>query len=179
MDVARAYGIALDGHGGTGDALATAMIAPLLLRDLVQARRLQRGMTLEDLFAWQRRTALADEVSFGRWLTERGRKPDWKWHAVEGVEPPELAPPKVATRPCSSCGQPVVWGVTKAGRTMPLDPLVLRVVPASDPLGTVIVVTAAGDTVRGRRGDGPGSLEGRISHFATCPHSDDHRGARA
>lgn len=79
---------------------------------------------------------------------------------------------------CGSCGEPIIWATTHAGRNMPLDarpspePTNLRA--WRDPSGTLQV----------RDSDGIGSTEAppdaqyATSHFATCPNADAHRKKR-
>ena len=78
---------------------------------------------------------------------------------------------------CRSCKSPVLWVVTSAGESMPLDP---------DPVdGGNIILT--GRTRRTKRGGmapevkyaADGALfvtdPVYVSHFATCPQADEHR----
>jgi hypothetical protein len=68
------------------------------------------------------------------------------------------------TSTCRSCGAPIIWVLTEAGKRMPLDakpekrwtidPLALRLNP---------------DAPRARLGDT------HVSHFATCPNAAQHR----
>lgn len=75
---------------------------------------------------------------------------------------------------CKKCGQPILWIVTKQGKSMPCDP---KQVFFLDGGGTSTFVTPDGETKRGRRApDGP--RMGYISHFATCPHAADFRRER-
>jgi len=64
---------------------------------------------------------------------------------------------------CRSCGAPIVWALTLAGKRIPLDPPEKRLVQrdlAAD--GTKVV-----------------DLEDTwISHFATCPQADSWRRER-
>lgn len=53
---------------------------------------------------------------------------------------------------CKSCGAHIEWQKTARGSVMPVDPKY------------VVIVTDNGQVVKGR-----------ISHFATCPHADEHR----
>ena len=83
---------------------------------------------------------------------------------------------------CRSCDAPILWVVTQAGRSMPLDP---------DPVeggnvemtgrygetrqGTVVplvVVHAGGEQLAL---DGVPTAPRYVSHFATCPNADEHR----
>lgn len=56
---------------------------------------------------------------------------------------------------CRGCGAPIVWGITEAGKKVPLDPPEKR------------YVELGGDRVR--------IVETWLSHFATCTWSDDFR----
>lgn len=55
---------------------------------------------------------------------------------------------------CKSCGEPIDWVKTPAGKNMPVD------------LDQVTVVTKDGQVV-----------VGRTPHWATCPNADQHRTA--
>lgn len=55
---------------------------------------------------------------------------------------------------CRSCGHPIVWFKTDAGKNIPID------------AETVL----AEDTTL--------ELPRHVSHFATCPHADQHRRPR-
>lgn len=57
-------------------------------------------------------------------------------------------------RPCRSCGAPLIWGLTAAGKRMPVD--------ATDPL--LAPIARVVDTY--------------VSHFATCPKAAEHRQPR-
>lgn len=67
---------------------------------------------------------------------------------------------------CGSCGAKIVWGKTKAGKSMPIDMFTL---PESD---KVMLID------RWNRGDNTPLIfnaEKHISHFATCPNAKQHR----
>jgi hypothetical protein len=55
-------------------------------------------------------------------------------------------------RQCRSCGAPVIWQTTVAGRPIPLDPTIH------------VVFDESGVAHRGRN-----------SHFSTCPNAKTHR----
>lgn len=69
---------------------------------------------------------------------------------------------------CSSCGAAIIWVRTERGKPMPvdakpekrftLDPLAVRLNPSAPPSALLV------DTY--------------VSHFATCPHADQHRKAK-
>lgn len=86
---------------------------------------------------------------------------------------------------CRSCGAAIWWGITAAGKAMPID-----VEPTAD--GNVV---RTGQMLPSRNGDYLPEVEVRAvepqpfdapednaprftSHFATCPHADEHRRAR-
>jgi len=66
---------------------------------------------------------------------------------------------------CKSCGAPVVWATTQAGKTTPLDAKPVRVAMLStgDLFGSPRIVD---------------SVNGYVSHFSTCPNADKHRRKR-
>lgn len=75
---------------------------------------------------------------------------------------------------CRSCGAPILWGETKAGKKMPID-------AESSPSGTVRYRSGVGGATlefltpleaAAARLDG---IKLHTSHFATCPHADEHR----
>ncbi len=75
---------------------------------------------------------------------------------------------------CSSCGAPLVWIPTKNGKRMPCN---AGLIPyKANPEGKQFLVTDTGDVVRCDVAfDGPPTGFARISHFATCPYSKQHR----
>lgn len=73
---------------------------------------------------------------------------------------------------CRSCGAEIIWARTVAGRLIPLDAEpaerpkgIFRLEEALLDGGPQIAISAASDPVY-------------ISHFATCPHADEHRRER-
>lgn len=72
---------------------------------------------------------------------------------------------------CDSCSAPVIWGITKLGKRMPVD----------------VEPNSAGTVALERRHDGQigadtlpvarrfGRTDLRTSHFATCPFAARHR----
>ena len=66
---------------------------------------------------------------------------------------------------CSSCGAPLVWVVTKAGRPMPCDPEPLKVLVATGRMVDVGHGSQPEYEVRA----------GYRSHFASCPDREKHR----
>lgn len=69
---------------------------------------------------------------------------------------------------CRSCGAPIWWAVTEAGKRIPLD--------EPDGVGNLIAWRDHLGYLRARSNPdpGPGEYLAR-SHFATCPHADAHR----
>jgi len=79
-----------------------------------------------------------------------------------------LPAPATHETTCSSCGAPIVWGITEAGKRMPLD-------KTPHEKGNVVMVDGAclvlsGEALALARKD-----ELLISHFATCPNAQKHR----
>lgn len=70
---------------------------------------------------------------------------------------------------CRSCDQLIAWCLTPKGKRMPVD-------PEPDPDGNVIVWSALGQQ-RCRVVKTDEHVHGMryTSHFATCPHADEHR----
>lgn len=79
---------------------------------------------------------------------------------------------------CQSCGAPIEWALTHAGRNMPLDaapsPEPSNLLAWRDPNGRLQVrdVDGIGST------DAPSHARHATSHFATCPNADTHRKKR-
>lgn len=75
---------------------------------------------------------------------------------------------------CRSCGASIRWAITeRSGKRIPVDPdpvddgnLVLRDAGGGDVIASVV---APGELLL----DDPGVRF--VSHFATCPHADQHR----
>lgn len=71
------------------------------------------------------------------------------------------------TQQCRSCGDPVIWAVTKAGKRIPVDPDVSETGNIALRRGTrgQIVAVVSRTPVN----------QGRLSHFVTCPNAQKHR----
>lgn len=69
---------------------------------------------------------------------------------------------------CNGCRAPVVWAVTPAGKSMPVDP---------DPTDNGNLVLTLGTPPRVRPPELTDDPDGPrwVSHFATCPQSEDFR----
>lgn len=83
----------------------------------------------------------------------------------------ELPEPQAAL--CKSCGAEILW-VPLNGKMHPCDPELKHAMKG----GRGALVTLVGDDgrVHQRLGlDPEGTTSGRISHFATCPHAEEHR----
>lgn len=79
------------------------------------------------------------------------------------------------TSPCASCGAPVVWTITKAGKRMPVD---AERVPNGN-----ILLYEVGAEIHCQVGlqvqtDRAYRLGRFVSHYATCPQADSWRGKR-
>lgn len=79
---------------------------------------------------------------------------------------------------CRGCGQRVLWIRTKAGKNMPVDPIMHHY--RKDPAGKEKVVTQDGDVVMGIIVDTPYDADGigYTSHFATCTQAKRFKGNR-
>ena len=82
---------------------------------------------------------------------------------------------------CRSCGAVIVWIKTRGGKNMPCDPELIAFKESRE--GGDLFVMKDGTTRRGiRYADGNAAQAelqtGYISHFATCPHADEHRRER-
>ena len=67
---------------------------------------------------------------------------------------------------CKSCKAEIEWGVTEAGKRVPLDPPQKR------------YVSVQHNPTHLHRGDGQFHVaiqDTWLSHFATCPQADEHR----
>lgn len=72
------------------------------------------------------------------------------------------------TRPCTGCGQPLIWAYTPNGKPMPLDPD-----PVPPARGTYVV-----DGKHCRPSEpltDPPETQHHMNHWATCPRADDFK----
>ena len=85
---------------------------------------------------------------------------------------------------CKTCSSPVVWIRTPSGRAMPCNPERIHAWRPPTPAEgitsraeRVTLVTEDGNVLTAFMQGGSGwvSIEGRTSHFATCPQANEHR----
>jgi DNA polymerase-3 subunit epsilon len=201
VEVARRRGIVVDAHGAAADAMTAAIVLPWLLSEgwrAVGAKSIPRHLrNLGEYLAWQRGTALGQEIEFVRWASQKGRRDpvDCPWHRLEGVEPPQ---PPEATQPeasrCASCGAAIIWAVTANASRVPLDAHEHEIVAHDDVAGDPRVTGRDGKDcmyVVGYRGAElvkgyalPADVRPEVprfkvrkSHFASCPNASNHRKA--
>jgi hypothetical protein len=74
-----------------------------------------------------------------------------------------LIHPETTIGRCRSCGTPVEWATTAAGKRMPFDPPVVRLPTLVDEAGSLVQV----------------DMRQTVSHFATCPQAATWRRKRA
>lgn len=73
---------------------------------------------------------------------------------------------------CRSCGQQIDWVKTVHGKNMPVDG---DYIPYDDAdIGTVII-TDGGNVYKVAEGRSYPTVEGRVSHFSTCPQAEEWR----
>lgn len=74
---------------------------------------------------------------------------------------------------CRSCGAPIVWATTPAGKLIPLDPQPVddgNLAVHRDEDGIHLYARVL------KKGEEPAEHERRgVSHFTTCPQADQHR----
>lgn len=106
-------GIAVDAHGAAGDAVATALLWPRLIRRMP----IMVG-SVATYLERQTQLALAQEQDFVSYLRRqgaRGARPDCPWHELEGLELPHWPAPVAPSTSCADCGGSVVYRVAKSG----------------------------------------------------------------
>jgi hypothetical protein len=72
-----------------------------------------------------------------------------------------------ATR-CRSCFRPIRWARTGSGKRMPVD-------YDENEAGNVFLFADGGCRVGKQDEQTPAGATRHFSHFATCPHADEHR----
>lgn len=90
-----------------------------------------------------------------------------EWKAAEKEQLPMIP------SSCRSCGAPIVWATTEAGRLSPLD---FHDVPDGNVIVDRVESGPAGDIVHVRtlkKGEETEALR-YVSHFATCPNAKQH-----
>ena len=72
---------------------------------------------------------------------------------------------------CKGCGKPMVWGITKDGKKIPLDPRAptYRFVLKADSEGNLHPIHRDGILVVDKTEKG----EAMVSHFSTCPKANE------
>ncbi len=86
---------------------------------------------------------------------------------------------------CSSCQAKIIWARSLSGKKIPIDGTPLRELPERE-LGIFVLLRRSGSPdplAMPLVGVGPLSLQAArdhqvplfVSHFATCPHADEHR----
>lgn len=80
---------------------------------------------------------------------------------------------------CKSCGAEIVWIRTAGGKNMPLNAEKHYFHRWTDgdlhPRETFFTESGAAFAGYGTVKEDPEAMEGRVSHFATCPFADQHR----
>lgn len=87
-DVCSRRGITFGAHDATEDAVATAKVMPLLLRDLKQHPKFKPETldTISSMWSWTQKEALSWEQWFHGWCKKKGRdEPDMRWHRLLGM----------------------------------------------------------------------------------------------
>lgn len=148
IEIAEEYGVVLDAHGATGDALTTALLlSPMWARARAAgafagpagaSSFMRRGdedwdddededkppdvTTLGAYWRWQRGAALYQERDFHAWARRSGwaTPPSCAWHALECVEPPPW-PARSVAAPCPACSTLVTRRVGKDGSLYTAD----------------------------------------------------------
>jgi hypothetical protein len=74
------------------------------------------------------------------------------------------------TTPCKGCGKPIVWGETRDGKRIPLDPRAAVYCYQEGLDGKDAVCDRALEI------NGTPTLRFMVSHFATCPKASEFSG---
>jgi DNA polymerase-3 subunit epsilon len=85
VDVCGRYGIEVDAHDASADALATAQLAPKLLHDLGRHRECgaEPLRSVAGIWAWTVAAAVRDDASYAAWCARNGRPaPSSSWREL-------------------------------------------------------------------------------------------------
>lgn len=76
---------------------------------------------------------------------------------------------------CKSCGRPILWIKTRAGKSMPCDAKQINYI--IKPGGGTKLVTPAGDVISCEQAEDPAEAQGwgYAPHWASCPAADQFR----
>ena len=85
-DVARRRGVILDAHGAAGDAVACAIVWPMMLRELRAKGEARAIGTWEEWLAWERKAAIAGERDTAAWRASKGLPWSAPWCDFVGVD---------------------------------------------------------------------------------------------
>lgn len=75
---------------------------------------------------------------------------------------------------CRSCGADMLWIKLKSGKYNPVDPFKHTMIKGE---GKDFLITEDGEVIKGTLAsyEKGANASGYISHFATCPNSNQHR----
>lgn len=97
-DVVRRRGIVLDAHGAAGDALACAIVWPMLVREAVARSMVRRASTWREWLDGERRIAIDSEIEDATFRARKGLPWSTPWCDHLGVDPGiAVAPPPAPT----------------------------------------------------------------------------------
>lgn len=81
VDACSEHGVPFDGeaHSAAADAMATAKLIPVLLGELARSGLIEKGMTVEGMWALTDKWALEQEVNLCAWLRKKGWTENHGW----------------------------------------------------------------------------------------------------